>query len=70
LVAATATLAPINGPLFTGNARAPNPPINDNSTRIATTAFVGAAISQQRFNYTVSTSDPTGGNNGDFWFKV
>jgi hypothetical protein len=70
LVAATATLAPINGPLFTGNARAPTPGVGDNSARIATTAFVGAAIAQQRFNYTVSTSDPTGGNNGDFWFKV
>ena len=70
LVAATATLAPINSPVFTGNARAPTPGVGDNSARIATTAFVGAALSQQRFNYTVSTSDPTGGNNGDFWFKV
>jgi microcystin-dependent protein len=38
-----ATRAPINSPLFTGIPRAPTPPPGDDSTSIATTAFVKAA---------------------------
>jgi hypothetical protein len=36
--------APLSDPLFTGLARAPTPPMGNDSNRIATTAFVGRAI--------------------------
>lgn len=36
--------APLNSPVFTGDPRAPTPPVGDNDTSIATTAFVRAAI--------------------------
>ncbi|WP_368565477.1 hypothetical protein [Pseudoxanthomonas sp. UTMC 1351] len=36
--------APLDGPNFTGNPRAPTPPANDNDTSLATTAFTQAAI--------------------------
>ena len=39
-IAADALLAPINSPLFTGDPRAPTPPVTDNDNSIATTAFV------------------------------
>lgn len=37
--------APINSPTFTGAPKAPTPTAGDNSTNIATTAFVAGAIS-------------------------
>jgi hypothetical protein len=37
-------LAPIDNPTFTGTASAPTPPLGDNSTKIATTAFVQGTI--------------------------
>lgn len=37
-------LAPLDSPTFTNNPKAPTPAVGDNSTRIATTAFVAAAI--------------------------
>lgn len=37
-----AAKAPLDSPLFTGNARAPTPNISDNSNKIATTSFVNA----------------------------
>lgn len=37
---ATAGLAPINSPSFTGQPKAPTPPLGNNSTDIATTAYV------------------------------
>lgn len=40
LVSALATLAPLASPTFTGNPAAPTQASTDNSTRIATTAFV------------------------------
>jgi len=40
-----------------------------NTRQLATTAYVRDSVSRQKFNYTVSTSDPSGGNDGDFWFK-
>lgn len=70
LIATTSSLAPKASPTFTGTPTAPTPGSGDNSTRIATTAFVGAAVSATKFNYTVSSTGPTGGNNGDFWFQV
>lgn len=36
--------APLLSPVFSGNPTAPTPPLNDNDTSIATTAFVQAAI--------------------------
>lgn len=36
----TSTFAPINSPLFTGNPRAPTTALNDNSSSLATTAYV------------------------------
>lgn len=38
----TSGFAPINSPVFTGNPQAPTPATNDNSSSIATTAFVVA----------------------------
>lgn len=38
------TYAPINSPAFTGTPTAPTPTSGDNSTKIATTAFVQAAV--------------------------
>jgi hypothetical protein len=40
------TKAPINSPTLTGTPRSVTPPADDNSTRIATTAFVKSYISQ------------------------
>ena len=44
LTSALAALAPLNSPIFTGDARAVTPATSDNDTSIATTAFVKAAI--------------------------
>jgi len=38
--------APLASPIFTGEPKAPTPPASDNSTRIATTAFVKNVASQ------------------------
>lgn len=67
---AVAPLAPIESPVFTGTPASPTPTPTDNSTRIATTAFVNNAIESQRFRYTVSQNPPSGGQDGDFWFQV
>ncbi|CDF94171.1 MULTISPECIES: phage tail protein [unclassified Pseudomonas] len=42
---ALATKAPLNNPVFTGDARAPTPPAGDIDNSIATTAFVQQALS-------------------------
>jgi hypothetical protein len=42
----------------------------DNSTNLATTAFVAGSIANQKFVYTVSPNAPSGGNDGDFWFQI
>jgi hypothetical protein len=65
-----ANLAPTNNPTFTGTPRAPTPSVGDNSTKVATTAFVQGQIAAQKFNYTVSANPPSGGNDGDFWFQI
>jgi len=62
-------------PAFSGNATSDTPLSTDNSTKIATTAFVRGAITGnltrwQGSRYTVSTSGPTGGDDGDFWFQI
>jgi microcystin-dependent protein len=45
VVASLAGFAPIAAPTFTGNAAAPTPGAGDNTTRLATTAFVQTAFS-------------------------
>jgi hypothetical protein len=62
--------APLLSPTFTGTPAAPTPSSGDNSTKVATTAFVQSAIAAQKFPYTVSTNPPSGGNTGDFWFQI
>jgi hypothetical protein len=87
-------------PALTGSPTAPTPTTGDNSTLIATTAFIQNTVgtlgtmSQQNANAvnitggtinsltvtslgtnaygtrTVSTSAPSGGSNGDIWYKV
>ena len=70
VVAATAPKAPAANPTFTGTVSAPTANALDNSDKVATTAFVQSAITATKFNYTVSSDAPSGGNNGDFWFRV
>lgn len=62
--------APLASPAFTGNPTAPTPSGTDNSTSIATTAFVQAAVATGKLSYTVSSSPPSAGNDGDFWFQI
>lgn len=75
LTAGLATKANINSPVLTGTPQSVTPVTGDNSTAIATTAFVRGAITGnlsrwQGSAYTVSTSAPSGGNDGDFWFQI
>ena len=75
LAAQLALLAPKASPVLTGHPAAPTPAAGDNSTTIATTAFVNGAISGhtslwQGSAYTVSANPPSGGNPGDFWFQT
>jgi hypothetical protein len=53
-----------NSPALTGTPTAPTANVGTDTTQIATTAFV-----QNYFPYTVSTSAPSGGSDGDFWFQ-
>jgi hypothetical protein len=70
LTSGLALRAAQNNATLTGNPTAPTAAAGDNSTKLATTAFVTGAIAAQKFNYTVSPNPPSGGNNGDFWFQV
>lgn len=75
LAAALGSKADIASPTFTGTPAAPTPASTDNTTKLATTAFVRGAITGnltrwQGSRYTVSTSGPTGGDDGDFWFQI
>ena len=70
-----ATKAGLSAPAFTGSPTADTPSSSDNSTKLATTAYVRGAITGpsarwQGSRYTVSTSAPTGGDDGDFWFQI
>ena len=56
-----------NGHTFTGGGTLPG---TGSRSYIATTDFVEQSISAQKFNYTVSASAPSGGNDGDFWFQT
>ena len=70
IATAIAPKANIASPAFTGIPTAPTPLTGDNSTAIATTAFVTSQINATKFVYTVSSDPPSGGNNGDFWFQT
>jgi hypothetical protein len=82
LAAGLALKANIAGPIFTGEPKADTPATGDNSTRLATTAFVNTAITNKQFNYTVastaagdlngliSSTNSGAGNDGDFWFQI
>jgi hypothetical protein len=75
LTAGLASKANIASPTFTGAPQSVTPVSGDNSTAVATTAFVRGAITGnltrwQGSAYTVSTSAPSGGSDGDFWFQI
>jgi len=67
--------APIDAPTFTGAARAVTATSGDNSTKIATTAFVQGEIATgalwEGSHRYISTSTPNSGTgvDGDFWFQ-
>jgi hypothetical protein len=54
---------------FTGNITAVTPTGGDNSTKIATTAYVQTAGYNSQGVKTLSTSTPSGGANGDIWYQ-
>ena len=58
--------APLESPAFTNNPTAPTQSTSDDSTRLATTAFVTAKLNDR---ITVSTNAPSGGSAGDIWFE-
>lgn len=67
--------AKLANPTFTGTVSAPTPTAGDNSSAVATTAFVHAAVngvgsSWQGSAYTVAGGPPSGGADGDFWFQI
>lgn len=88
LLNATVIKANIVAPVFATNLagnvypRSVTPIAGDNTTNIATTAFVTSAILSNKFNYTVATGLPgnvasqisstnnAAGNDGDFWFTI
>lgn len=68
--------APIDSPTFTGVPAAPTAATGTNTTQLSTTAFVQQEIAASLVansngvgTRTVSTSDPTGGSDGDIWYK-
>jgi hypothetical protein len=74
LVSDLAAKAPLASPALTGTPTAPTAAANTNSTQVATTAYVQSelAAGDLKWNgagYTVSTSAPSGGVDGDFWFE-
>ena len=49
------TKAPINNPEFTGNPTAPTQAVSDNSTKLATTAYVKAVVAKKALHLSVSS---------------
>jgi len=70
LLSNIALKANINNPVFTGVITVPTPPPNSSPNTVATVGFVSSAINVNKFNYTVSSDLPSGGNDGDFWFQI
>lgn len=76
--ATLATRAPITSPNFAGTPTVPDAPPGTDTTQAANTKFVKNAVdtlsaavgTMGRRNLTVSTASPTGGADGDVWFKV
>lgn len=66
-----ATLAPLASPSLTGTPTAPTASAGTNTTQIATTAFVTTAIGNiSTLDITVSSTEPSSQNTGDFWYEV
>ena len=64
--------APLASPTLTGTPIAPTAAANTNTTQIATTAYVQTEIGSGTNAYgtrTVSTSAPSGGSDGDIWYR-
>lgn len=64
--------APLASPAFTGTPTAPTPATNDNTTKLATTAFVKTAVqevSSSMPKITVSAIQPASPITGDFWYE-
>lgn len=59
-------LAPLASPALTGNPTAQTPSTNDNSTRLATTAHADDKCLEL---ITISSSDPSGGVDGEVWIR-
>ena len=55
---------------ITGTGTAVTPLAGDNSTNIATTAYVQRSGYNSQGVKTISSSPPTGGNDGDIWYQV
>lgn len=65
--------APLASPSFTGTPKSTTPTSTDNSTRIATTAFVQAVVADLGGgggSIVVSASQPSGQKVGDLWYKL
>ena len=65
--------APLASPNFTGTPKSTTPASTDNSTRIATTAFVQAVVADLGGgggSIVVSASQPSGQKVGDLWYKL
>lgn len=69
---ASSTYAPKASPALTGNPTAPTQTAGNNSTRIATTAFVQTALSNVSGGNKIvlSSSTPSGMSSGDLWMKI
>jgi hypothetical protein len=62
---------PLDSPHFYGVPTAPTAALTDDSTQIATTAFVQDIVgSNGRRALTVSASPPSGGADGDVWYQI
>lgn len=65
--------APIASPALTGTPTAPTPATADNSTKIATTAFVQAVVADLGGgggSIVVSAEQPVGQEVGGLWYKL
>ena len=76
--AAVSPKANSNSPILTGTPTAPTPTQGDNSTKLATTAYVQAYDTANSYGPSskasgpkvwVSTAAPSGGSDGDVWLQ-
>lgn len=66
---AWAAVAPLNAPVFTGDARASTPIVGDNDTSIATTAFVATALSTIVGGAIIGDNAPSSPKPGQLWYE-